>query len=99
VAQKKTMHVAAEEVARGAELHFCQHAADRALTAAQQQINQAAPLAALAAACGTWADWTKHWAVCTVADGKQQVHRVASMCSLKRRSQSSRLSEETSAGG
>jgi len=81
VAQKKSMHVAAEEVARGAELHFCQHAADRALTAAQQQINQAAPLAALAAACGTWVDWTNHSVVCTVTDGKRQVHRVASTSS------------------
>ena len=73
------MHVAAE-VAR-AELYFCQHAADRAAAALRER--QAAPLAALAAACGTWVDWANHSAaVCgpTVADGKRQVQRVSSTC-------------------
>jgi len=58
------------KVAR-AELGFCQHVAHRAAAAALRE-RQAAPLAALSAACGTWMDWANHpAAVCTVADGQR----------------------------
>ena len=40
-----------------AELGFCQHVAHRAAALRERQ---AAPLAALAAACGTWVDWANH---------------------------------------
>jgi hypothetical protein len=68
-AQKKVAHVAAK-VAR-AELGFCQHVAHRAAPVALREW-QAAPLAALSAACGTLMDWVNHTAaLCTVADGQR----------------------------